>query len=649
MNFSVRLRQWLGVLPGEAIWLIAALTTAIAPYAAMAEPWLTPVWLALMAWFVHNVMRSRIPGRWSLIPATLAGGVVVLSNHGTLMGVEPGLSLLVVMTGLKLQEIHSVRDRLLVVYLGLFLIGGQFLIYDNVLAALHFTAATLFLCAVWVRIAAAAAGLSMRWAFKTASTIAAFAVPVAVALFLLFPRDIGPFWGVPGSGGENGVTGLSDRMDPGSVQQLAESEAIAFRAWFEGQVPGNRERYWRGPVLWENDGLQWERGLDLDADAVAQPLTGTGTRHTILLEPSGHRWLLALDRPLGSTDAALATDGVLSESEPVESRTRYQVASAAPEEASLEPAGGQLALSLPETGNPRTRALAQELRAAADSDRGVVEALAERLAEAEFRYTLNPPVHEGSDAVDQFLFETRTGFCEHFAGSAAFLLRAAGVPARVVMGYQGGQRNPVGEYLLVRQSDAHAWVEAYVDDAWRRFDPTAVAAPERVTGETIEDSAAAAEDGRGSLLRQAALTWDAINATWHQWVLAYNEGRQGRLLAYFGLEGLTRWHLLGLAVVITLAWLAAAAMFMRRRGASRDAAAGAFDRFRQKLAAVGIGSRIGEGPRAYGERAMAARPDEASQIRQIVELYVRLRYAQEPDPGGVEQLRRAVRAYRPHR
>lgn len=649
MTASHRPRPAIMKLPADGAWLLAGTTAALAPYTLRDEPWLLGVWLLLALWFAYAVERSAAPQRRYLVPATLAGMTAVFIAHGNILGLGPGLSLLVIMTGLKLQEAHSVRDRLLVVYLGFFLIGGQLLLYDDLLTALYLAGAAIFLCAVWMRIGAARTGLGMAWAWRRSATLIGLAIPIAIVLFVLFPRGIGPFWGVPGAMGEDGVTGLSDRMDPGAIQNLAESDAIAFRAWFPDGFPEQRERYWRGPVLWASDGMAWERGPDRSEGVAVDTPSGQATQHTILLEPTHHRWLIALDRPVTApAQATLALDGVLSSPEPLDSRQRYTLHSARDKSGANHLPGG-LGLELPRQGNPRTRALAEELGRSTERDEAIVEAVVQFLQEHEFRYTLTPPAHGGPDAVDRFLFETRTGFCEHFAGSVAFLLRAAGLPTRVVLGYQGGQANPMGEYLIVRQSDAHAWLEVYLDEAWRRMDPTAIAAPERLEGDIAGPGNGAVAHSAAPLLHRVMLTWDVVNATWHHWILTYNETRQGDLLEQAGLDGLSRWHLLALGVLLTAVWLGLAGTFAFRRRRPADPVVADYERFRARLAAAGVAPRLGEGPWHYAARAIAMRPADEAYIRRITERYVALRYAGRDDPDLRRALRRAVRRFRPAR
>jgi hypothetical protein len=274
-----------------------------------------------------------------------------------------------------------------------------------------------------------------------------------------------------------------------------------------------------------------------------------------------------------------------------------------------------------------------------------------------FEYTLTPPAL-GSQAVDEFLFETREGFCEHYASALTVLLRAAGVPARVVMGYQGGEFNAVGGYYIVRQSDAHAWTEAWLEDeGWVRVDGVAAVAPERVAlgfGRSSAGTEASAAALRSSLGRQAALFWDALNTRWQAWVIGYGPELQRTLLESLGFENLRRIQrsalLLGLAVAATVALLLGLSWYLswqQRRRAPIDAAARCFAAFVGQLKRLDVPVRApSEGPRAYGDRASLAHPSLAERIRGVVELYVRARYEVDADGTVLARLKSEVAAFR---
>jgi transglutaminase-like putative cysteine protease len=282
------------------------------------------------------------------------------------------------------------------------------------------------------------------------------AIPLMLVLFLLFPRIQGPLWGLPHDA-HAGLSGLSDNMSPGSLNSLILSDAVAFRAAFRGRIPEAKALYWRGPVLWDYDGRTWTAPRFV-FNANELPSGEPTIEYTVTLEPHNKRWLFALEMPTQRPPRAVATrDMQLLSATPVRSRMRYDMSS------QLQAAYGaedgesilQRALQLPEGYNPRTLDHAKELRRKYRDDRQLVSAVLTDFRNENFVYTLSPPLL-GQHAVDEFLFDTRRGFCEHYASAFTVLMRAVGIPARVVTGYQGGQVNPVGDYVLIRQADAHA-------------------------------------------------------------------------------------------------------------------------------------------------------------------------------------------------
>jgi hypothetical protein len=312
-------------------------------------------------------------------------------------------------------------------------------------------------------------------------------------------------------------------------------------------------------------------------------------------------------------------------------------------------------LRLPEGRNPRSVALAEELRQAAPSDADFVQAVLARFREEAFVYTLQPPLLGGGHPVDEFLFRTRRGFCEHYASAFTLLARAAGIPARVVTGYLGGEMNPFSDRLVVRQSDAHAWSEVWLEGrGWTRVDPTAAVAPERIElslGEALPEGETLPGLRLRSLagLRELAQTWDALNSAWTDWVLGYGPERQLALLARLGLRD-ADWRVLVIGLTISVAaimlaltlWLA-----LRLRAPSPPEALRLYREFCRRLAQAGIARAPHEGPRDFAERVAAARPALAAEVSQVTRLYTALRYEAGADDALLAALRREVRAFRP--
>jgi transglutaminase-like putative cysteine protease len=473
-----------------------------------------------------------------------------------------------------------------------------------------------------------------------------------LVLFLFFPRVTGPLWGLP-QDAYAGATGLSDTMTPGSVSSLILSDAVAFRVKFDGSVPPPKQLYWRGPVMWDFDGRTWSapRALYGTPEFTAQ---GPPISYEVTLEPHNKRWLFALDIPGKVPVHAFASaDFQLYAVQPVTNRIRYEMTSfldyryGLPEDAIAI----QRALALPERTNPRTVALARALRAQYPDDRALIQAVLARFRNEKFFYTLTPPLLSPDDPVDQFLFETRSGFCEHYSSAFAVLMRAAGIPARVVTGYQGGEENVLGNYLIVRQAEAHAWTEIWLrTEGWTRVDPTAAVSPLRV--ESGISAAVPRSDplplfvrGDFQALRQLQFTWDLVANTWNQWVLGYTPERQRLLLSRVGFDDAT-WYTLTvvmLCATVVIVIVLSVVMLRQIRSRVRDPVRIAYGRFCDKMQRAGLPRGPAEGPLDYSRRVAGARPDLEHSVAAITGLYVDLRYGAVPESAALKELTARVR------
>src|SRR6266571_2230917 len=460
----------------DLVYLTGSLALVILPHALRAPWWLTLLTLCLYGWrFYFSLNRAPLPSRWLVLGIAAVAMLALWVEYRTLFGRQPGILLLMLFSGLKLLETRTHRDAAVAAFLAYFLIITNFLYSQSVVTAALMGAALFAITATLVGFSAPQR--APRANVRTAGVLLAQAVPAALALFLLFPRVPGPLWGLP-QDAYAGITGLSETMSPGNLASLAQSDAIAFRAEFEGAPPLHALRYWRGPVMWDFDGRTWSIGADYRADA-SLPQGGRATyRYGVILEPHNRTWLFALETVASVPERTrLSFDGQLLALAPVRSRMRYDLVSVIAPEPRLFEVRGALprALRLPPGFNPRAVALADQWRAASASDAEVVARAVEFLRAGRYAYTLEPPLL-GADSVDEFLFDTKAGFCEHFASAFAFLIRAAGIPARVVTGYQGGELNTVDRIVTVRQTDAHAWTEVFLNGrGWTRVDPTAAA------------------------------------------------------------------------------------------------------------------------------------------------------------------------------
>jgi transglutaminase-like putative cysteine protease len=635
----------------DVAWLIGSLLLVIAPHAMRAPWWLTLLTLCLFGWRVYfSLNRAPLPSKWLVLGVAMVAMLGVWVEYRTLFGRQPGILLLMLFAGLKLLETRSHRDAAAAAFLGYFLIITNFLYTQTIPTA-------ALMCAAVFAISATLVGLSAphrapRANVRTAALLLAHAAPAALALFLLFPRVQGPLWGLP-QDAYSGMTGLSETMSPGTLSSLAQSDAIAFRAEFEGEPPAQRLRYWRGPLMWDFDGRTWTIGASYLAKFVP-PSGGRAThRYAVVLEPHNRHWLFALETAASLPERArMSFDGQIIANGLVRSRLRYELSSVIAPDPQPEEDLGTLrrAQRVPPGFNPRALALAAEWRDASRSDEEVVERAASFLRQGRYAYTLEPPLL-GRHSVDEFLFETKAGFCEHFASAFAFLMRAAGVPARVVTGYQGGELNSIDRIITVRQSDAHAWTEVFLAGrGWVRVDPTAAAVPGRVASGL---SRAVAERELPALMRPELEwlrgmrdQWEALAHKWNVWVLGYNPERQRDLLGSLGMRD-ADWRTLTAALfsvlgAMTLALLAWSLTRLKRP----DPVQKAWRAFCRKLAARGVERSPHEGPRDYAARAARALPAARRAILRIGSLYIALRYGADASAAGAARLRRMVRELR---
>ena len=636
----------------ELAWLVGSLILVIAPHATRAPWWLTLLTLCLYGWRIYfAVNRAPLPSRWLVLGVAAVAMLGVWIEHRTLFGRQSGILLLMVFSGLKLLETRTHRDAAVCAFLGYFLVVTNFLYTQAIPTALVMALGVFLLTATLVGFSAPQRPMAAN--LRTSALLLAHAAPAALALFVLFPRVPGPLWGLP-QDAYSGMTGLSETMSPGMLSSLALSDSIAFRAEFQTPPPPQAVRYWRGPVLWDFDGRTWSAGSSFFTQFVP-PERGRATyRYEIVLEPHNRYWLFALETAASLPERArMSYDGQILANAPVRTRMRYDVTSVVlPEPQPTEsPAALRRALRLPANFNPRATALAREWRAgSADEAENVTRAIA-FLRQGGYTYTLEPPLL-GEDSVDEFLFATKAGFCEHFSSAFVFLMRAADVPARVVTGYQGGELNSVDSIVSVRQADAHAWAEVFLPErGWVRIDPTAVAVPGR-----LDRSMAAAVPQASALpllmrpelewLRGVRDRWEATVHKWNVWVLGFNPERQRELMASVGVRDAdwraltaTLFAFLGALTLVLLAW-------SLRRFARPDPVQRAWRAFCRKLAARGVERAPSEGPRDFSARTARALPAARHAILRIGSLYIALRYGAKEIAGGAARLRRMVRELR---
>lgn len=583
------LRYSLGVLGGrlgaqwekerrDTLFLMLGAGLSVVPHIFHLPLWVSIGFVMLFVWRLGLILSGRwLPRdsvRWVAAAACI---IAVYVDYKTLLGRDSGVALLVLFLGLKLMEMKARRDLFVVIFLCFFLLVTSFFYSQS------FWAALIVILAVWALLAAmltmhfGASEVAVTQRFKSIGQMLLQAAPLAAALFFLFPRISQPLWGLP-SDAHSGRTGISDQMAPGSISSLSSSQEVAFRAKFDGLAPSPSEMYWRGPVFGDFDGKQWQalsRSLTPRVPPSIKQKGKTSFDYTLTLEPSNQRWLFALDPPTKVDDpslldigAQLNADAVLQSRDAINSRIRYRAsASQFYAMGADDPIlGRQNWLDLPPSFNPKTLELAAQWQRETPDPEALVQRTLTYINEEKFFYTMKPPLL-GRNSVDDFLFNTRSGFCEHYSSAFVVLMRALDIPARVVTGYQGGEQNPVDKYWVIKQGDAHAWAEVWIaGKGWVRIDPTSAVSPDRV-----EKGSQAVRFGKSEDTQKQASGWldkfkfnaDALSNTWNQWVLNYDRNAQKRLLDKLGFD-FTEWRevaglfaavlglLIGIAALITL-------------------------------------------------------------------------------------------------
>ena len=626
-------------------WLFASALVTIAPHVLHQAYWLSALAGLLMFWAIRLWWKDeRLPGRWVLFLLVIVGCSGILIEFRSLFGRDAGVAMLVVFMAMKLLELKSQRDAVVVVVLGYFLLLTHYFYSQSIPTGLWLLFALWLVTATLIRLHGGPASTT-RASLRYAASLCLQAIPFMLVLYLLFPRISGPLWGLP-SDAHAGMTGLSDTMSPGSISRLAQSADIAFRARFSTTPPAKQKLYWRGPVMEQFDGTTWRlhdnRGTSPQLETLSAPL-----RYEMTLEPHNQRWILALDAPVQLPEGLKASNVLaVTQRLPVTERRRYELAASLDYRFNVDedPRALSRNLALPPGVNPQARALAERWRNS-DHRPSAIIGQAQALFAAEFTYTLQPPLL-GQNGIDEFLFKTRRGFCEHYAGAFVFLMRAAGIPARVVSGYQGGEFNPLDGYLVIRQSDAHAWAEVWLEgQGWVRVDPTASVSPTRIeTG--IADALPFGEplpalvQWRADWLRTLRYRWEAVNNAWNQHILGYDPQRQRELLSRLGLPE-TDWRslatMLGIACSLLVAAMTAWTLYQRP---AIDPARRLWLTALRQLARRQVDCAPWETPMAVAQRVREQRPELAETFQNVVDAYLQARYGK--SNNNLNALREAV-------
>jgi protein-glutamine gamma-glutamyltransferase len=647
------------------LWLAAALLFTLPPMFGSLVRWVPCVFLFALAmkfWMEPRGYRLR----FATLKLLLAAGALlaIFVSYGSLKGIEPGISLLVVLVALKVLEAHTAREFQVMVLMGWVLcLCGFFLSQDFVIALSILTAFALLLVALIQFYRGSSPGAF--WPpLGTTCKILLQGAPLVVLFFVLFPRiNTGLRFDFRANRSAN--TGFSDRLSPGSIAALANSSDIAFRAEFPGSTatpPGSM--YWRGTVMWHCDGMEWRAPyVPVSISGSARQLPrGNAFRQRITLAPHGARWMFALDRPFEiPRGAILARGDYLWSVQTIRKARRYEVVSSIGTTGKeLTPGERREALEVPPSISPAVRELAQSWTTQNSNPRAIVNSALQFFQAQGFRYSLTPGEY-GKNGLEQFLFHRRVGFCEHYAASFATLMRLAGIPARVVVGYLGGEYNDLGHFVLVRQADTHAWCEVWLPESgWTRVDPTTAVAPgrasldlnsfleRRIASGQMEArrSAFLTQLARSALFTNARLALETLSYEWDTRLLAFDADVQEVLLDSMGLANRGPFVLIIEILIVAIALLVIYFGWMQLRTRSRaDRVKALYERFCRKVARLGVQRDPSEGPSDFSRRAALLLPDESERIRQISNTYIALRYAPEPAAIALDRFAKEVRTF----
>jgi protein-glutamine gamma-glutamyltransferase len=650
------------VIPRQCMaWMLFAQAVVMVPHIER-----LPLWI-LAAWGIAALWRLMIfNGRWSypgtfikiVLVAMVSAGVI--SGYKVKYGLEPAVALLLSGFALKLLEMKSRRDVLVITYLGFFAASLQLLFSQSIVSALYVLVSLLIVSSSLIALHQAAE--QERWFAPLQKSVVMFAqsMPLLLAMFLVLPR-LPPFWSVPMP--SNGArTGMSDSMEPGNVTRLAQSDALAFRVTFDKALPPNHALYWRGIALGDFDGRRWQQsGREAQPQPVANAKWSDDAdvlNYSIIMEATQQPWLFTIVYAQGDDDR-LRYDNEFNirYKEPIRNRLSLQIHSVttARLDEQLSPYHRRALQYVPKTSNPQTQKMARQWREEVQSDTEYVSRVLNFFRDENFFYTLEPPPL-GPHAVDDFLFSTRRGFCEHYASAFSVLMRAAGIPARVVVGYQGGARHEAERYVTVRQLDAHAWAEVWLEGrGWVMVDPTSAVAPQRIElgSDALKDDPGYLADEPFSPLKYSGVAWlqklqsqyDYVNYLWHVWVLDYDNKRQFEVLtALLGEVSVKRIAIFFLACGgVTLALIAIGFWWRSPRHREKPAIK-LFRRFERVISRhTGLQRNVNEGAIDFARRVVERRPDLAAQVDAISAQFNEIQYAADrPTAAQIDAFKKMV-------
>lgn len=656
------------------LWLLLGLALVFIPHIQYQQTSLVLGWLGILCWrFMFDMALVKLPSpRVMHILAFSALGLIALLHH-TIFGRDASVALLITMLSLKLLEMKTWRDIAFVIFLGYFVVITTFLFTQSLFIGAYMAIVIFVFTTALISFNLSPGNkIRSRYCITYAGRMLLQAIPFAILLFILFPRLPGPLWGLPDDA-FSGKTGLSDSMSPGNISQLSNNTAVAFRAQFESTVPNAEILYWRGPVFSQFDGKSW-RAPPLSAqnnyfpgsnlfinnqfsfEPHAAPL-----HYTVTLEPHNRHWLFTLDL-VSNLDrpAYLSPDYELISPKNVTSPIQYRAESTTEYKLQADRDNVDVRyLQLPQNIAPLALQLVNVMRKKTIKgkpyDQQMAKLLLQYFRDKPFIYTLNPPRLQ-DNPVDDFLFNTQKGFCEHFSSAYAILMRMAGIPTRIVTGYQGGEINHLGDYVIVRQSDAHAWTEIWLNgQGWVRTDPTAIIPSERVEQSQLQDRFAGSLEKFGSEIlwlttvwRDIGFAWDSLNHNWNLWIIGYNSFIQLKFFDWLGL-GMVSWNWMAiiLFVLLFIVFVPLAYYLLKQKNQQSDPVVKIYNKFCYRLMTIGITRDPGEATLSLATKIKSKRPDLTQEVQVITQLYNDLRYAKCSNNVTLATFKEKVSAFNP--
>ena len=646
----------------DTLWLLAVVGLVISPLTPHVPAWTMPLAYALLLWRAWLAWTQQpLPSRWIKGGLLVVAVVLTLVSHRTIIGRDAGVTLIIVLLVLKTLELRARRDAMVIFFLGFFTLLANFFFSQSLTVALVMLLGLLGLLTALINSNMPVGKPPLMQSLRTAAWMSALGAPIMLVLFLLFPR-VAPLWGMPGND-MSGRSGLSDEMKIGNIASLVMDETVAMRLRFDtpdGRAPDQRHLYFRGPVMSYFNGAEWfasnsyearVNGFGAPASADLQ-VRGEPVKYEVTMEPNSRHWLLLLDAAKETPELPQGSRAYMTPqlqwvlNRPVQNVLRFKAESYVDfQNGPLERTRALNAfLQLPPNFNPRTHELAEQMRAdpqlQGKGSMAFVNAAIQRLRTGGYTYTLEPGV-TGTHSADEFWFDSKMGFCEHIASAFVILMRNLDIPARIVTGYQGGEINGVDGYWTVRQADAHAWTEVWIEGrGWVRVDPTGAVMPSRI-GEYRRLQAPRSALGTAfgtvitpSMYAQMRAVWEAVNNRWNQWVLNYTQERQFNLMKSLGMEApswqdLTRLlgGIAGLAALIGIGW----SLLEKSR---QDPWLRMTHHARQQLKKAGLDLPAHLPPRAMAERIRAHWGEDSAAAQPVVRWLLRVeqaRYAPRPE------------------